>query len=1073
MKSLISIAIRSVLNLIPISALTIMAIGAVATLHAQDQTTNPNNIYDPSLYEALDYRMIGPYRGGRVTAVTGVPGDPSVLYFGSTGGGVWRTTTYGRNYEDISDGQIAVGSIGAIDAADSNPDVLYVGTGSACIRSNVSTGRGVYKSTDAGKSWAFVGLREAGQIGALVVHPNDPDLVYVAALGHPFGPNPERGVYRSNDGGENWERVLFVSDSTGAVDLTMNPDNPMEIYAAMWRTERKPWTIISGAREGGIYKTIDGGDSWTKLVHGLPENLIGRIGLSVSPSNTNRVYALVEAPDDQGGLYRSDDSGQSFQFINPQKSLTFRPFYYTHVTADPNDENIVYVNNERFFKSVNAGTTFVRIPTPHGDNHAMWIHPENSDFIFQANDGGVNVSLDGGKTWSEQYNQATAELYHVVVDNQFPYWVYGEQQDNSTIMVPSIPPVANRTMSPKQFWRAIAGCETGPIAVHPLDPNIVYGGCKGRFSRFNHATGQEMQYWVYPHFNYGHKASEMPFRFQRTSPIEISPHNPSVIYHTSQHVHKTPDEGRTWEIISPDLTANDPAMQGYSGGPITHDITGEEIYSAIYQFRESLHEEGVFWAGSNDGLLHISRDGGKNWQNITPKDLPPGGRVQTIDPSPHQPGRAFAAIYRYMLDDWSPYIYRTDNYGTSWMLLTDGTNGIPADHPTRVVREDPDREGLLYAGTEFGMFVSFDDGAQWQSLQLDLPATPITDIKVHRKDLVLSTMGRSFWILDDITPLHQINDQVASSEAYLYEPRDVYRMRWSGGRGADDGATPQYPPQGIIIYYNFAEEPTAGVTLEILDANGNLVRFFSSESQSADSTISQLERMRQSIAEKWGSRRLSKKAGMRRFSWDLRYPGPVSLERGQNGGRGPMAVPGTYQVRLTSGAWSETRSFEVLIDPRVAKDNVTLADLQEQFDLNIKMRDRISESRMAVAKIRAVRGQIDSIANNAQSGGAVLTKSETVKKKLSTVEEALIQTREGKVGAQLKPKLVRQLTYLYGMTTTADQKPGRDAHKRLADIEEILAAHLAKLQRILDTDVAELNAMLRNLGEEPVEVGEE
>lgn len=1006
------------------------------TANAQ-QTADPNTIVDPRLFEGLDYRMVGPYRGGRVTTVTGVPGDPTMLYFGAVGGGVWKSDTYGRKWENITDGQIAVGSIGDVTVAASNPNIIYVGTGSASVRSNVSTGRGMYKSTDAGKTWSFIGLREAGQIGEVVVHPENPDLVYAAATGHIFGPNPERGVFRSSDGGKSWQHILAHSDTVGAVDIVMNPDNPDELYAALWRAERKPWTIISGANEGGIYKTRNGGDTWTKLTDGLPQGLIGKIGLSISPANTNRLYALIEAPDGQGGMYRSDDAGASFQFINDQKSLTFRPFYYIYITADPQDENTIYVNNEGFFKSTDAGSTFVRLRVPHGDNHDLWIHPDDTDFLFQANDGGVNVSLNGGKTWSSQTNQATAELYHVVVDNQFPYWLYGEQQDNSTIMVPSLPPTASRPLNPKAFWRRVAGCETGPIAVHPLDPNIVYGNCKGRFSRYNHRTGQEQHYWVYPHFNYGHQASEMPYRFQRTSPIEISPHNPSVIYHASQYLHKTTDEGKTWETISPDLTANESDKQGYSGGPITRDITGEEIYSSIYQVRESLHEEGVIWVGSNDGPFHITRDGGKTWTDITPPDLPPGGRVQTIDPSPHQPGKAYYAVYRYMLDDWRPYIYKTEDYGATWTRLTTGDNGIPADHATRAVREDPDREGLLYAGTEFGMFVSFDDGDHWQPLQLDLPATPVTDIRVHRKDLILSTMGRSFWILDDITPLHQLQDRVAGDIPHLYKPRDTFRMRWSQTVSVDDGAAPEYPPFGALMHYYLPEDADGEVRLDILDADDNAVLTFSSDSTNTD-------------ARPAGMLRLPTDAGMHRITWNLRYPGPVAVEEGQSGGRGPMAVPGTYQARLTMGEWSDTRTFELVMDPRVAADRVTLADLREQFGLNSRIRDRISELRLAVRQIRSVDASLDEVQ---EEGGSAGDRAGEISRELKKIEDALIQTQAGKVGADLKPKLMRQLTYLYGMITGADQKPGRDAHQRLQDIEVILEGHLSDLKKILEADM--------------------
>jgi len=986
------------------------------------QEENPNIIYNPALYNGLHFRCIGPHRGGRVTAVAGHAAQPAVFYMGSTGGGVWKTTDYGRVWRNVSDGYFNVGSIGAIDVADSAPEVIYVGTGSAAIRSNVSTGRGIYKSYDGARTWDFIGLREAGQIGSIVIHPADPDTVYCAAVGHAFGPNPERGVFRTKDGGKTWEKVLFVSDKTGAIDLSLNPKNPSEIYAAMWRGERKPWTIISGSRDGGIFKTEDGGDSWDKLTEGLPQGLVGKISLSVSPLKPERVYALIEAADDKGGVYRSDDAGSTWQYINPQKSLLYRPFYYTYIDADPKDPDTVYINNEGFYKSINGGKSFHRLRTPHGDNHGMWINPDNPDIFIQSNDGGANVTLDGGKTWSTQYNQPTAELYHVIVDNRFPYWVYGEQQDNSTIRVPSIPPFGGRPISPVQFWETVAGCETGPIAVHPDNPDIVYGGCKGRFSRYNHATGQEKQYWVYPYFNYGHAAREMPFRFQRTSPIEISPHDPKVIYHTSQVVHKTIDEGVHWKIISPDLTAAEPDKQGYSGEPITRDITGEEIYSSIYAFRESLLEEGVLWAGSNDGVLHISRDGGDIWKKITPRELPPGGRVQTIEPSPHKPGTAYIAVYRYMLDDWKPYIFRTDDYGESWDLLTDGLNGIPADYPTRVIREDPERAGLLYAGTEFGLFVSFDNGKHWQSLQLDLPVTPITDVKVHKKDLVLSTMGRSFWILDDITPLHQLDEKTAASEAILFKPRETFRMRWSGfGSGPD---VPEYPPRGALIYYFLAKKPQKDVVIKIMDERGNGVRNFSSRSRGEGS-------------------RISTQAGMHCFVWDLSYPGPDYPDSGSRRGRGPLVVPGNYMVKLLIGNWSQIQILHVKIDPRVAEDGVTQKDMEEQLALNLEIRETINSLTWALETIRTERKKI------IQSGAQTGLEKESLIKQLTAVEEKLIQVKEGKVGAQLKPMLFRQLTYLYGMTTQADQRPGNDAYLRLKDIKKQLEGYLSRLKQIL------------------------
>jgi photosystem II stability/assembly factor-like uncharacterized protein len=981
------------------------------------QDNSGYDTYDPVLYSGLDYRMIGPHRGGRVTAVAGHAEQPGTFYMGATGGGVWKTTDYGKNWRNISDGFFEVGSIGSIDVADSNPDIIYVGTGSAAIRSNVSTGRGVYKSLNGGRTWQFMGLRDTGQIGTLIIHPENPDIVYLAALGHPFGPNPERGVYRTLDGGETWENILFISEKTGAIDLSMNSQNPKEIFAAMWRGERKPWTIISGSTDGGLFKTQDGGENWMKLTAGLPEGLVGKISISVSPADPQKIYALIEAPDDKGGVYRSDDGGQTFTFINGQKSLLYRPFYYTYIDAHPKDPDVVYVNNEGFYKSTDGGEHFQRQRTPHGDNHGMWINPDKPDIFIQSNDGGANVTIDGGETWSTQYNQPTAEMYHVVLDNRFPYWVYGEQQDNSTIRIPSLPPVSGRMISPIQFWQTTAGCETGPLAVHPLNPDIVYGGCKGRFSRYNHATGQEQQYWVYPHFNYGHAAKDMPFRFQRTSPIEISPHNPEVIYHASQVVHKTTDEGRHWEIISPDLTANEPDKQGYSGEPITRDITGEEIYSAIYQLRESLLEEGVIWAGSNDGLIHITRDGGKSWTDITPPGLPSGGRVQTIEPSYFIPGRALIAVYRYMLDDWAPYIYKTEDYGSTWTLLTDGTNGIPADHPTRVVREDPDRLGLLYAGTEFGMFVTFDDGGTWQTLQLDLPAVPVTDIKVHQKDLVLSTMGRSFWILDDITPLHQLTGETSREDRFLFKPRTSYRMRRSGYWGGL--GMPEYPPAGVLIYYYLAQQPEQELTLKIMDERGNVIRNYSSGSE--------------------GRSKLSDNAGMHRFNWDLRYPGPVDLDTGRRTGVGPLALPGRYQVKLEAGDWSQTRSFQVMLDPRVAADGVTQEDLKAQLGFNLHLRETISRTHLAIRDLRQWK---ESLQDKTESENRNM-----LLQRLTDIENKLIQTQEGKVGAQLEPKLIRQLQYLAGMTRQADQKPGEDAYQRLNDIE----IELEQLMKNLET----------------------
>ncbi|HEU4643366.1 MAG TPA: hypothetical protein VFS44_13000 [Gemmatimonadaceae bacterium] len=997
--------------------------------------------FDPARFGDLRYRMVGPARGGRVTTVTGVPSQPRTFYMGVASGGVWRTTDAGATWEPISDGQIPVGSIGSIDVAASDPNVIWVGTGSDDIRSNVSTGRGVYKSTDGGKTWSFAGLRDAGQIGAVRIDPRNPDVVYVAAIGNAFAPNAERGVFRTRDGGKSWSKVLFISDSTGAADIELQPGNPDVLYAGMWHGERKPWTIISGAREGGLYRSTDGGDHWTKMTDGLPSELIGKSNIAVSAAAPNRVYALIEAKPG-GGLYRSDDAGEHWSLVNTQPSLITRPFYYTTLAADPTNADVVYGGAEGFFKSTDGGKTFQPMRVPHGDNHDMWVSPRDGNVMIQANDGGANVSLDGGRTWSTQYNQPTAEIYGVALDDRFPYRLYGAQQDNTTLIVPSLPLNSGRG----EEWRTGPGCETGPIMPHPTNPDTVYGSCKGQFSRMSLRTGQEKQYWVGAQSLYGNPARDLIYRFQRVSPMEISPHDPRTIYYGSQYVHRTRDEGVTWERISPDLTARDPSKQGASGEPITRDVTGEEVYSTLYSIRESPLAKGVIWTGANDGPVHVTRDGGKTWANVTPKDLPPGGRVQTIEPSPHRPGSAYIAVYRYLLGDFAPYIYRTNDFGKTWARLTDGTNGIPKDSPTRVVREDPEREGLLYAGTEFGMYVSFDDGAHWEPFQLNLPATPVTDIRVHRGDLVLSTQGRSFWILHDITPLREWSDRLAASKAHLFAPRAAIRTHYQAGSelGAAEGpAAPQYPPPGATIDYWLASAPSGRVTLDILDASGAVVRSFSSDTSAAASHAATDAGGEDDGAPRArrGAPHLPAHAGLNRFVWDLSYPGPWQAATPATGGRGPLAVPGTYRVRLTvvdgSGRapWTATRPLRVEEDPRVTRDGVTLADLREQFAHEMRARDLVSDVNRAVSAIK------DASARLSKGEGAA---ADTLAR-LRQVEAVLVTPPV----RYSKPGLQEHIRYLYGMTRGADQKVGRDALERYRTLRAELDAQLAVLRKLI------------------------
>jgi photosystem II stability/assembly factor-like uncharacterized protein len=975
-----------------------------ATVGAQMRPEPPDFNFDAANFSALRYRMIGPARGGRVTAVTGVPQEPSTFYFGSTGGGVWKTTDAGITWRSLGDQAFASASIGALDVADSDPNVIYVGTGSEAIRSNVSIGKGIYKSTDAGHTWRFVGLKDAGQIGAIVVHPTNPEVVYAAILGNPFANSHTRGVYRTRDGGATWQQVLFLSDSTGAVDIELQPGNPNVVYASMWHGLRRPWTIISGGAEDGIYKSVDGGDHWTRLGGGLPTGVIGKSDLAVSAAAPLRVYALVEAKVGSG-LYRSDDAGEHWTLVNTTPGIITRPFYYDNVDADPTNADVVYAGAEGFYKSTDGGRTFRTIRTPHGDNHDMWINPTNGRIFIQSNDGGANVTQNGGQSWSTQENQPTAEIYQVAVDEQYPYRVYGAQQDNTTLIVPSLPIGSNGLDDPIQSWRQGPGCETGPIIPNRTNPDTVYGGCKGQFSRMSLRVGQEQQYWVGAQSLYGSPNETLRYRFQRVSPMEVSPFEPHTVYYGSQYVHRSRDEGKTWERISPDLTANDPRYRKVvSGEPITIDVTGEEMYATLYAIRESPLTPGVIWAGANDGPIHVTRDAGKTWTNVTPKDLPPGGRVQNIEPSPFRPGAAYVAVLRYLLGDFQPYIYKTEDYGKSWTRLTNGANGIPNDVPTRVVREDPSRAGLLYAGTEFGMYVSFDDGGHWRTLQLNMPITPITDIRVHRKDLVLSTQGRAFWILDDLAPLHELTDAIAAKPAHLFIPREAIRYRYRAGfggaeadRGVSDDA-PQYPPSGAMIDYWLASPSSGGgpVTLDILDAKGTVIRSFSSDS------------VRDSSIARAGTAQLPTRAGLNRLIWDMSYSGPWGESGAQRGRSGPMATPGTYTVRLTANGTATTRPLVLRADPRVTRDGISQAVLAAQLAHNLRVRDLVSDANRVAVRLKELK---------------------------NPAFDAEFFTPPVRYS---KPALLTHITYLYSMTLGADQPVGRDAAERYTELRKAL-----------------------------------
>jgi photosystem II stability/assembly factor-like uncharacterized protein len=898
---------------------------------------------------------------------------------------------------------------------------VYVGTGSDGLRSNVILGKGVYKSSDEGKTWQYLGLEKVGNIGALLVHPEDPLRVWVAAIGNPFAPNKERGIYRTTDGGESWQKTLFKSERTGFVDLEFAPDNPDQIYAAAWQAERKPWTIVSGGYEGGIYRSQDGGGTWKQLSAGLPEGLIGKIDFAVSAADPDRIYALVEAPAKNGGIYRSDDRGDNWTQATDFQPIRNRPFYYTNLEAHPKNPDILWAMAEGFWKSEDAGKTWKRNSTPHGDNHDMWINPEKPEVFIQANDGGANITLDGGETWSTQNNQPTAELYQVDVSDDFPYRLHAGQQDNSTISVPSLPPLW-MPGGPTALWEAHGGCETGPAVPKPGDPDVVYANCKGRFGVYNRRTGQEKQYYVGFWNLYGRNPKDLEFRFQRVAPIHVSPHNPDHVYHGSQFLHVTEDGGQTWQTISPDLTAFRPETQVASGSPITRDITGEEHFSTIYEIQESPHEKGVIWVGANDGPIHLTRNGGESWDNVTPKKLGPFGRVQTIEVSPHDPAKAYAAVLRYQLGDFEPYAFRTTDYGKSWTRITTGKNGIPVDYPIRVVREDPDREGLLYAGTEFGMFLSFDDGKHWQTFQLNLPVTPITDIKVVQRDLVLSTMGRSFWIMDDLTPLHEVSPETSEDKAHLFAIRDAYRLHVPGRSWRNPPPfAPRYPRVGANLDY-FLSVDGSNLVLEILDSSDQVIRRFESESAGDKPTGSGPA----------ARAKLPNGEGMHRFVWDLRFPGPWNKASGEAPRSGPMVPPGEYRAHLTIDSWSATRSFNVRMDPRVLAEGVTEEDVGSQIELALEVRDVLTEAHQLTADLEKRAKEITEQGEPAEELEAVLKQLVAHSVRYSP------------------PMLLDQLSYLFTNLVGADQRPGKDAYDRLAVLKEELRRIQASAETIQD-----------------------
>lgn len=1072
---------------------------------------------DSTMLRSLEWRCIGPHRGGRATAVVGHPTNPMLFYFGACNGGVWKTEDGGTYWENVSDGFFATASVGAIAVADSDPNVIYVGMGEACIRNDVSSGDGVYKSTDGGQTWKRLGLAQTRHIGKIQVHPQDPDLVYVAALGHAWGPNEERGVFRSNDGGGTWDKILFRSAKAGAIDLSMDPNNPRSLYAAIWEVYRTPWTISSGGPDSSLYRSTDGGDTWVELNGnpGLPTDLMGRIGVAVSPAQSNRVWAMVEAK--QGGLFRSEDGGEAWELVNDTTGRG-RPWYHTHIVADPCDPETVWVMDVLLHRSTDGGHTFFPVPAPHADYHDLWIDPRNPQRMISANDGGAMITFNGSRSWSSIYNQPTAPFYHLAVDNRYPYRVYGTQQDNSAVSVPS--KNEKGFIHPGDCY-ATGLSESGHIAVRPDNSDIVYSGCIGMLPpgigdlhRADHATANHAELrTVWPEDFYGWAPKDQKYRFQWTYPIVISPHDPNLLYVAGNHVFRSFNEGKSWEVISPDLTRNDPSKLGIQGGPITvQGVTGADNYCTVFAFAESPHKPGVLWAGSDDGLIHLSQDEGKSWDEVTPSDLPEWTTIANIELSPHDPAAAYVAAYRYKLDDYRPFLYRTNDYGKTWQKIT---RGIPDDDFTRVIRADPVRRGLLYAGTETGLYLSFDDGESWQRFPgnweslpgRNLPVVPIYDLTVKNDDLVVATHGRSFWILDDITPLREMSDHAAEASVHLFKPRPTYQdagtpalyLRtilgplpappgWvdyplAGVVGAGsyenrrpDGSTYRVhidagdnPPRGVLVSYLLKNKPEGEVTLTFLDARGGQITSFTSGNEQAGEN--------EKVSTSLSAQQVPAQPGMNRFVWDTRYPAAIPLpgDPAPNWpvpNQGPEAPPGTYQVRLTVDGQDSTETFEIVMDPRVVASQ---EEFEERFDLLARIRDKLSETHEAILRLRAVRQQAEVWERRAEGQADVTEAAQRLHQKLSAIEGELVQTKvQGALDITKYPvKLSVKIRGLAGAVASVLGAPTQQSWDVFENLSGRINEQLKRLEDLMRIDVAAFNDLVRQADLPPIISGAE
>ena len=1016
---------------------------------------------NPSHYQAMKWRCIGPFRGARVVTVAADPVNPLVFYFGATGGGVWKTIDAGTHWENVSDPFFNTAAVGALAVAPSDPNVIYAGTGESCFQSNESHGDGVYKSTDAGRTWTNIGLKDTRHIAKIRIHPTDPNLVYVAALGHTWGPNLQRGVYRSKDGGDTWEQVLFNTPEAGAIDLTMDPANPSHLFASLYQLRGMPWTHRSGGPHSGLYRSTDGGDTWTDISRnpGLPQGVLGKIGIALSPPMPNRIWALIEAED--GGLYRSDDAGETWQKLTGQSNLWWRAPYYIHVFAHPQNPDVCYVLSVELWKSTNGGRTFESQPMPHGDNHDLWIDPNNPDRMIEGSDGGAVVTLNGGTSWSTLYNQPTASFFHLTTDTQHPYRVYATQMDNTAIGVPS------STNEEAILWKDchIAGpAESGHITVHPDNPNIVFAGAMGsspggggNLTMYDHSTGQTRMITVWPE-NLGMvPGKDNKYRFQFHFPTFLSPHDPDVLYVAANVVFRSTDEGTNWTVISSDLTTNDISkMSQVPAGPITNQSVTPFNMGSILALAESPLRQGLLWAGSDDGLVHISKDNGGSWSNVTPQDLKPWALISAIDPSPHHPGTAYLSATRYKQDDTKPYLYKTHDYGQTWTRIT---HGIPQDDFTRVIREDPAKEGLLYAGTETGVYVSFDDGSNWQPLNLNLPRVPVHDLVVKDDDLVIATHGRALWILDDLTPLHRLKDGIPPDSGFLFRPRPTHRIAlplsfpYHPGRGKNyrtvsGEIVPFYenqsstgemlytylnagtnPPRGVSVTYVLNEIPKEEAKLIFQDSRGDNIKQFSSRAVRGQ--------------------RVPTEPGMNRFIWDMRYPdaeGPTNME-------GPIAPPGDYRVQLAIGDTLYSEPFQIVKDPRI---DASQQDLESQFQLLIRVRDTIQETNAAMAQVREVRRRIKEWETSSRQTAEFSGTASSIKENLSSIEKELVPILGPNPQKPPPTRLGPKLASLSEVIASADYQPTRQSFEVFDHLLTGVRQQLDRLDLIVEKDIPTL-----------------